>query len=452
MNELRVGDEIFVDVKRVGINGEGIAFYKKLAVFIDGALPKENILVKIKEVHKKYAIGEIVKLKVSSTSRTNAFCPYINKCGGCSLQHLKYDESGSIKKDILVEALNRYSGLNPRSFEINDTKLMADPSGYRFKATLPLRQGEHGVVWGLYAPNSEKFIRVKECLVHAPIINEVANQVCRVLTDLNINAYDLKNKKGFVKYLIIRSSHANLDTQVTFIFDSLPKDAYLLASKCLEISHVKSVYYSINKDEENIEFFGDEIVKLAGSDTIQETLNNYTFNLLPNSFFQLNPSQAEALYDIAIKKAKLSRKEIVVDAYCGVGTIAINAAKYAKEVIGVESNKQAIINAKENVKINNISNAKFIEGNANNIIPYLVRNNQIDVLILDPPRSGLDDDLLEIINKANIKKVIYISCNPATLAKNLNVLKDKYNVSSMSVVDMFPYTSHVETVVVLNRK
>ena len=452
MNELKKGDEIFVDIKRVGINGEGIAFYKKLAIFIPDALPKENILVEITDVNKKYATAKIKKIKVKSDLRCNTLCPYINKCGGCSLQHLEYQKSGSIKKDILIEALNRYSGLNPRSFEIFEPNIMNNPIGYRFKATLPLRQGEHGVVWGLYAPNSEKFIRVKECLVHAPIINEVANSVCEILSKLNINAYDLKNKKGYVRYLIIRSSHCSLDTQITFIFNELPKDLSLLGQECLKINNVKSIYYSLNMDEENVEFFGEKVIKLAGTDYIVEELDGKKYQLLPSSFFQLNPNQAEVLYNLALKRAKLSKKEVLVDAFCGVGTISLTMAKLAKEVIGIENNHSAILNAKENALTNNISNVKFIEGNASNVLPYVTKNNAVDVLVVDPPRSGLDDEFVKALLKAEIKKIIYISCNPATLAKNLSLLKDKYIVKTMDIVDMFPFTGHVEAIVGLYRK
>ena len=452
MNELKVGDKLFVDIKRIGINGEGVAFYKKLAIFIPNALPKENVFIEITSANKKYASGVIRELKNKSPYRIDHFCPYYNKCGGCSLQHLNYQDSGDIKKNILIESLNRYSDMDPRKFEIKDTILMNDPYGYRFKATLPLRQGEHGVVYGMYAPNSEQFVRIKECKVHNELINQIAFACTNALDMAQINAYSPKNKNGYARYLIIRVSHDSKEAQVTFIFAKQPKNLELLTELCLKINNVVSVYYSINDTEENVEFFGSELIYLGGKQTITEKLNNLSFELLPNSFFQLNPIQAENLFAEVKKACKLSGKERIVDAYCGVGVIGLLLANNAKEVIGVESNKEAILNANQNAKLNGIENAKFIEGDSSNLLPYLNRKNDIDILVVDPPRSGLDDKLLSSILKSGIKRIIYVSCNPATLAKNLSVLKDKYQVKYIQPVDMFPFSAHVETVALLTKK
>jgi len=452
MNELKVGDKFFVDIKRVGINGEGIAYYKKLAIFIPNALPKENIFIEITSVNKKYANGVIRELKKPSPLRVNNFCPYYNKCGGCSLQHLDYSNSGEIKKNILIEALNRYSGLDYKKFEIRKTMLMDDPFGYRYKATLPLRQGEHGVVYGMYAPNSEQFVRTKECKVQNDIINQVAFSLCSALDMSSINAYSPKLKNGYARYLIIRTSHFNLDTQVTFIFSKKPSNLETLTKLCLEIPHVTSVYYSINEVEDNVEFFGSELIHLGGKETILEKLDDYSFELLPNSFFQLNPLQATTLFNEVKKACKLSGKETVLDAYCGVGVIGTFLARNAKEVIGIESSAEAVINAKKNALLNKIDNIKFIEGDSTNVIPYVNKKNDVDILVVDPPRSGLDDKLLNTIMKSDIKKIIYVSCNPATLAKNLSVLKDKYDVKFMEPIDMFPFSAHVESITVLKRR
>lgn len=446
-HNLKIGDQIFVDIKRLGINGEGVAFYKRLSVFVPDALPKENVLVEITKVYNKYAEAKIIEQKTEAPFRVKPTCPYYTKCGACNLSHVLYQESGKIKRDMLMEALERYSGLNPRSFEIKDTVLSENPNNYRFKATLPLRQGEHGVVWGLYHPNSEKFIRIKDCQVHHPLINEIANQVCNVLTNENISAYDLKNKKGFVKYLIIRLSHYNLEASVSLILNELPKNIDDLGKKINDIENVSSVYYSINQEEDTQDFFGKEIIKIAGNDFITESIVSNKFELRPSSFFQINVLQAESLFETVKKLAKLSKKENIIDAYCGVGVIGIHLAKNANNVYGIENNKEAIISAKKNAKINEINNIKFIDGDVEKTISYLLKDkNQIDMIVLDPPRVGLTDQIKKIILNSNVKKIIYVSCNPSTLAKDLGVLKQKYNVSQMIPFDMFPQTSHVEAV------
>ena len=452
MEKYKVGDRFFVDIKRVGINGEGIAFYNKMTIFIPQALPKENILVELTKVTPKYLEAKIAELKKPSPSRINVNCPYYNKCGGCNLMHLRYQDSGKVKRDILIEALNRYSKMNTRKFEIKDTILAKNEFGYRFKATLPLRQGEHGVVFGMYAPNSEKFIRVKECLIHNDLINKTASALCNILDSLEIKAYGPKTKEGFARYLIIRASSDSGDLQVTYIMAKKPKNIEELGRLTLQVKGVKSVYYSINDVEENVDFFGTDVIYLAGEKYIYEQIGKYKYQLLPESFFQLNPIQGHTLFDTVKKVAKLKKTDTVVDAYCGVGAIGIYLANDVKEVIGIESNKSAVLNAKENAELNKLNNIRFIEGDAAKTIPYLCKHSDIDCLVVDPPRSGLDNQLLDSIMKSDIKKIIYVSCNPATLAKNLSILKDKYDVNQIIPIDMFPNTSHVEAICCLDKR
>jgi len=452
-HNLQVDDELFVDIKRLGINGEGIAFYKKLTIFVKDALPKENVFVKITKVNNKYANAEIKELKVASKDRCNHFCEYYTKCGGCSLQHLSYEASGALKRDILMESISRYTSLNPRSFEIKPTILMKNPMEYRAKANLPARIGEHGTVFGLYAPNSTKFVRVKKCYVQDERINEIALSCGKALDSLAISAYDLKNEKGFVKFIVVRISKYSGDAQVTYILNRKPNHLDELGKLTLKITNVVSVYYSINDVADETNIFGKEINKIAGEDFIIEAIGDLKYELYPNSFFQLNPSQTEILYEEVKKACKLSKKENVIDAYCGVGTIGLYLAKYAKEVVGIESNKQAIINANENADLNGITNCRFIEGDASNVLPYLAKDRFIpDIMIFDPPRSGLSDEVKKTVLKVLPRRIVYVSCNPSTLAKDLESLKNNYSISYIQPVDMFPFTSHVESVCVMYKK
>lgn len=451
--QLNVGDEIFLDIKRIGINGEGIGYYKKLAIFVDGVLPKENVLVKITKLNRGYATAELVELKVPSKDRVSPFCPYYTKCGGCSLQHVSYEATGDIKRDILMESITRYTKINPRSFEIKPTLLMDNPKNYRAKVNLPAKNGMHGSVFGLYAPNSEKFIRIKGCDVQSEAINQIMDEVAKAMDKYAVKAYDPKNKKGHVRYLVARASVYSKEIQVTLILTKELQSINELSEEIMKNTKVTSVYYSINTNLEDASIFGKEIVKVLGKDTIKEKIGDYYYNLLPNSFFQLNPVQAKVLYDEVKKAAKLSFKENVLDAYCGVGSIGIYLAKLAKEVVGVESNKQAVVNAKENAAINKIKNIRFIEGNASNVLPYLVKDHFIpDVMVFDPPRTGMTPDIKEAINKCLPKRIIYVSCNPASLAKDLAELTEKYQIRYIQPIDMFPFTPHVESITLLELK
>lgn len=451
--QVKVGDEIFLDIKRVGINGEGIGYYKKQAIFVDGALPKENVLVKITKTFKGYASAELLEIKTSSENRVAPFCPYYTKCGGCSLQHIDYKAQGELKREILMESITRYTKLNPRSFEIKPTILIENPYNYRAKVSLPIRNGIHGTVFGLYAPNSEKFIRIKNCGVQNEQINSAMEEITKALDKLAITAYDGKSKKGHVRYVVCRASVYSKEMQVTFILSKELKNINELAIEVMKNSKIVSVYYSINNDTDDVGIFGDDLVKVAGKDSIVEKIGDYLYNLMPNSFFQLNPVQAKILYDEVKKAAKLSFKENVLDAFCGVGSIGIYLAKWAKEVVGVESNKQAVLNAKENAKINKLKNIRFIEGNATNVLPYLVKDNFIpDVMVFDPPRTGMTPEIKEAILKSLPKRIVYVSCNPASLAKDLAVLSEKYNVKYIQPIDMFAFSSHIESVTLLEFK
>ena len=449
--QVNVGDEIFLDIKRLGINGEGIGYYKKQAIFVNDALPKENVLVKITKTFKGYALAELLEIKTPSPNRVVPFCPYYTKCGGCSLQHVDYKTQGELKRDILMESITRYTKLNPRSFEVKPTILMNKPYNYRAKVSLPIKNGIHGTVFGLYAPNSEKFIRIKNCGVQNEQINAIMEEVTKALDKLAITAYDGKSKKGHVRYVVCRSSEYTNEVQVTFILAKELKNISELAKEVMKNKAIVSVYYSINNDTDDVSIFGDNLVKVDGKDCIVEKIGDYYYNLLPNSFFQLNPTQAKVLYDEVKKAAKLSFKENVLDAFCGVGSIGIYLAKWSKEVVGVESNKQAILNAKENAEKNKIKNIRFIEGNATNVLPYLVKDNFIpDVMVFDPPRTGMTPEIKQAIIKSLPKRIVYVSCNPASLAKDLAVLTEKYDVKYIQPIDMFPFSSHVECVCTLS--
>jgi 23S rRNA (uracil1939-C5)-methyltransferase len=450
--ELKEGQEVIVDIKRLGINGEGIAYYKKLAIFVNDAIPGEGINVRITKILDKMAFADIVDFKHTSPDRVEAKCPFYNVCGGCQTMHIEYNKMCDYKRDAVVEALTRYTRLNPRSFEIKKTFGMPNPFGYRYKSQLTASNVSNKLGLGLIKSNTNKVTIIDNCLTQADLVNKINKEVCEILNKYSFTAYDPKTQKGDIRNIVVRVSHYNQEAQVTLVYAYNKLDSKLskVAKDIIKIEHVVSVAKSYHDTFDDGLIIQKECVILEGKKTITETIGKYKFELSPESFFQLNPVQTEHLYDFALKAAKLSRKETILDLYCGAGTIGIYMSNMAKRIIGVEVNPQAVKNAIENAKRNNVKNAEYYAGTVYDILPQLAEKNiNVDVLVCDPPRMGLGRDVCKMILDNEFKKVVYVSCNPATLAKDIDLLSKKYNVKYIQPVDMFPNTSHVETVALL---
>lgn len=454
MNELIKNQELLLSIKRIGINGEGIGYYKKLAVFVKNALPGEECVVKITKVYDKYSEAELVRIKKNpSKDRIMPACPYYEKCGGCQLQHINYEAGLKYKKDIVMESFKRYfnSELNPKIFK--DTIGMEQPYGYRNKAKHPVRYDGEKLVTGLYGDKSNILIYIDECIIEKEDIRETLKNICHVLTKNEIIAYHPKSKEGVLRHIVVRSSSFTGKIQVTLILYKKDKRTIDIAKKLIGIHGVDSIYVSINSNPDSLENFGEEIFKVSGSDTITEKLGKYEFELLPNSFFQLNLKQTEVLYDNIVKYAKFDGTERVLDAYSGVGTIGLWISEYVKEVRGIDNNDAAIINANANVKRNNVLNATYYSGDILKLLEKFKKEGWVpDVLVVDPPRMGIDIRLLNYLQKNPVKKIIYVSCNPATLAKNCDHLSREYHILAVQCLDMFPQTADVECVTVLVNK
>ena len=450
---LNVGDNISVEIKRLGINGEGIGYYNRLAIFIPGGIPGERCDVEITSVSEKMAYAKIIDIKNVSKDRCEPKCKYYNRCGGCNTMHINYNKMGDFKRDRVIESITRYTDLNPRSFEVKKTVLMQNPYNYRYKASLPVRKFNDNATVGLYSVDGKEVIYIDGCMNQADQINNINKKILALMDKLNVVPYIEKYKRGEVKYIVTRVSHFNKEAQVTFVIGEKTPKIKELAKEVIKIDSVVSVFESFADGEGDSLIFGSDIKLLEGKKTILESIGKYKFELLPTAFFQLNPIQTEVLYEHVLKACKLSFKERVLDAYCGVGTIGIYLAHNAQEVIGIEYNKEAVENANNNAQLNKIKNAKFLQGDVVELLPHMIKEgNQFDVIVADPPRVGLGSELCEAILESGAKRFIYVSCNPATLAKDLNILTKKYNVNSIEPFDMFPNTSHVETICVLNRK
>ena len=450
---LNVNDEITITIKRLGINGEGIGYYNRLLVFVPFAIPGEVCDVIITSVSEKMAFAKIKEIKTVSKFRVEPKCKYYNRCGGCNTMHIDYNKMAEFKRDRVIESITRYTDLNPRSFEIKQTITMQNPYNYRFKSSLPVRKFNDNATIGLYSLDGREVIYIDSCMNQADKVNTINTKILGYMDELNVVPYNEKYKRGEVKYIVTRVSHFNKETQVTFIVSSKTPKIMELAKKVITIEGVSSVYESISDGEGDSLIFGSNIKRLEGKESIVESIGKYKFELLPNAFFQLNPIQTEVLYERVLKACKLSFKERVLDAYCGVGTIGIYLSHNAKEVVGVEYNKEAVVNANNNALLNKVKNAKFIQGDVVELLPHMIESGEVfDVIVLDPPRVGLTAKLCEVLNSSNTKRIVYVSCNPATLAKDLNILSEKYNVKYIEPIDMFPNTSHVETIVLLQRK
>ena len=453
-NVVEKNQEILLNIKRMGINGEGIGYYKRLAIFVDNTLPGEDVVVRITEIYKQYAKAKLVMIKNNkSIDRSEPLCPYFYKCGGCNLQHLNYDAQLKYKKDMVIEAFSRYYNGNLKDEIFKDTLGAFNPTRYRNKAKLPVRYDGDKLVTGLYQADSNRLVYIDDCLVEREDIRKTNQEILKYLTKYQVIAYNPKLNDGVLRDIILRSSKKTNEIQVTLVLYKKDERTIKIAEDLIKIKNIVSVYISINNDLDAIESFGKNTYLLCGKETIEENIGDFVYELLPTSFFQLNLEQTKILYDSIIQNAHFKTEDKVIDAYCGVGTIGLYLSKYVKEVRGVDVNNEAIINANNNAKLNNVNNATFYHGDTLSYINKWHKEGfDADILVVDPPRSGLDIKTLNFIQEHPFKKIIYVSCNPATLAKNCNHLQKKYHILKIQPLDMFPETSNVECITYLEKR
>ncbi|HEY8364118.1 MAG TPA: 23S rRNA (uracil(1939)-C(5))-methyltransferase RlmD [Haloplasmataceae bacterium] len=442
-------------IKRLGINGEGIGYYKKKAVFVDGALPDEEVICEFTKEHQNYLEGKTIKIKKASIHRVNAPCPYFGRCGGCQLQHLAYTEQLKMKRDIVIQSLERYlSNYEKLNIDIRDTIGMDNAYNYRNKAQMPVAFDGEKIVTGLYEANSNKLIHIDKCIIQDDFINHVIYLIRNLLKKYHVMVYNRRLKGGELRYISVRYIENTKECQVVIVLkekylNNIDKIAQELMKKCPK---VVSFYVNINPDINSHEIYGEEFILIKGKETINAKIGDTKFIISPQSFYQLNSEQTKVLYDYVKEVAQFKKSDKVIDAYCGAGTIALYIANEVNEVRGVDITEQAIKDARNNARINNTTNAYFEAGQSEKIIPNWISNGfKPDILIMDPPRTGIDKKLLDVLRKVKVKKLIYVSCNPSTLAKDLNELRRVYNIKLIQPIDMFPQTSHVECVVLITK-
>lgn len=451
--DLKVKQTFPLTIKRIGINGEGVGFFKRKIVFVPGALPGEEVVVEATKVHPKFAEARIKNIRKKSEHRTTPPCPVYHKCGGCQLQHMHYEQQLIGKKDILIQALERYTKLPVESLDIRDTIGMEDPWFYRNKSQFQVGKRDGMIIAGLYSPNSHRLIDIPDCIVQQPVLNDALNVVKEILRDLNISIYDEKKNQGSVKTIVTRVGVATGEIQVVLVTatEELPKKELIVSEIQKRLPKVTSIIHNVNKKKTPL-VFGDRSFPLAGPQTIRERLKDQSYALSARAFFQLNPEQTVKLYDEVKEAAQLTGKEKVVDAYCGSGTIGRWVGEGAAEIRGMDVIPESIEDARENAKELNMKTVYEV-GTAEEWLPkWLKEGWKPDVVIVDPPRTGCDQKLLQTIRKVKPERFIYVSCNPSTLAKDIDQLSSLYDVEYTQPVDMFPQTAHVESVTKLVRK
>ena len=443
---MKKNEEYIVDIIDNGYQGEGIAKIDGIPVFIPNAIQGEEVKIKILKVLKSMAYGKVISVLKESNRRNVVDCATFSTCGGCSLRHIKYTETLKLKKAIVENNLKKSGLLN---VTVNDCIGMQNPYNYRNKLQYPVGLIDGKPEMGVFAERSHRIIPTRKCYIQNTLIQKIANDIYRFISEKNIPVYDEEKHLGEIRHIYIRIGIKTNEVLVVIVSNSttITKEKELVKYIVEGHPEVKTVVKNINSKKTNV-ILGNENEVLFGNGYIEDELLGSRFKISPMSFYQVNPVQTEVLYAKAIEKAELTGEETIFDLYCGIGTIGICASKNAKKLIGIETIPEAIEDAKENAKLNKIENAEFIVGNVEEELPKLIEKAKItpDVVFLDPPRKGCDKKTLETILQVEPKKIIYISCNSATLARDLKMLESKYKIGNVQPVDMFPFTSHVECV------
>jgi 23S rRNA (uracil1939-C5)-methyltransferase len=450
---LTKGDLVQLTVTDLTSNAEGIGRYNTFAVFVPGALPQETVKARVISVQKHYARALPEEIIKASPNRLEATCHAYRRCGGCQLQHLNYSEQLQIKRRVVEQAVIHIGKLD--QVRVLPTLGMDKPWGYRNKAQFPLAERDGRIVAGFFTPRSHQVVAITECLLQHPKINMVLQKFLSVANQLRIPVYNETSGNGFVRHLVVRVAVTTEELMAVVVTTSAdtPRLTQLVEGIATSIPELTSLLLNVNAKRTNA-IFGPSWQVLYGQPTITDYLGPYRFHISGGSFFQVNPLQTVRLYEKARVYAGLTGKEVVVDAYCGIGTISSFLAGQAKAVHGIEVVLAAINDARRNARENGIENAMFHVGEVEKVLPRLMAQGICpDVTVVDPPRQGCRPEVLTALASACSDRIVYVSCNPATLARDLAILTNQgYRVHEIQPVDMFPQTYHVENCVLLSRR
>jgi len=450
-SQLEVNQEVLITIKTIGINGEGIGFYKRQAVFVPGVIPPEEVVVRVKSLHKGYAVAESVHIKKRAFYRRRPFCKHYGVCGGCQLQHVDYEEQQRLKESLLRQSFERYTKIPLNTVDFRSFNPIVTPRHYRHKAQMPVKNTKRGIVTGLFRADSQDLVEVLDCPIQHERINETNRRVLEILDEYDIRAFDEKKMRGMLRHLVTRRSDATGEIQVTLVITIFNKVLKKVAEEILSLPDVVSVAISKNHDVKNREVFGETYEILAGNETIEERLGDVRYRLNPKAFFQVNPREAQSMYEYVRTLFEPQKERRLLDLHTGSGAMALYFADLFEEVTGIDSSKESIKSAQENKKRNNLPHVEFVQGDAGKVLKQLRNTGKsFDVAVFDPPRTGLDEGLMSELLRNPIPRLIYVSCNPSTLAKNIDRLSKGYAVRSVMPFDMFPQTAQVEAVALLS--
>ena len=428
--------------------GQGVAKIEGCAVFSPNALVGEKCRVRIEKAQKTWAAGKITEVLEKSPHRVNRECPVAKLCGGCDFWHMDYEEECRLKADRVRQALNRIGGES-----LEEIPLLSAPTcyGYRNKAQYPVSSKKNRVFAGFFRAGTHQVVENERCLILPEETDKVKELVISYVNQFHISAYDEETHKGLLRHIYVRRGAVSGQVLVCLVVNGrkLPHVNSLI-EKLKAVPGFTTLVLAVNTRPGNA-ILGDEFITLYGSGYIEDTLCDLTFRLSPRSFYQVNHHQAQRLYEAAISQAQITKEDLVLDLYCGVGTITLAMAKAAGKVIGVEVIEQAVQDAKENAIRNGIENAEFFCGDAGKAALELEEAGiRPDVIVVDPPRKGLNADTIEALDRMSPRRIVYVSCDPATLARDVALLKERgYTLKNALAADLFPRCAHVESIVCL---
>ena len=443
---MKLNETYKVNIESFDINGYGVTHIDSKIVFVIGGVVGEEDIIEIINIHKKYAFAKLIKIITPSEMRVEPKCPYYEFCGGCDMMHIPYDEEVKIKEFRVSQTL--------RGLEYNMLPIIKadDIYGYRNKVMVPFcKDIDDDILYGFYEKDSHKIVSIDNCLISDDLTNKIINYICKFLNIFHISIYDELSHTGLFKEVMVRHTKLN-EYMVVLVTTDNYDFSNLVNYLTKEFNEIKSIYLNINSKKTNV-VLSNEYKLLYGNETIVEDILGLKFNVSPSSFMQVNNSQCEKLYSEAIRLANLNKNMNVIDAYCGMGSITLNIAKNVNKVYGIEIVDSAINNANKNKELNNINNAEFILGPCEEKIKELANLTNIDVIFFDPPRKGCDIEFLNTVISMKIPKIIYISCNIATCARDIKILEENgYKLETVRPTDLFPRTLHVESISLITRK
>ena len=450
---IQKNQEYIVDIIDNGFEGEGIAKIDNFTIFIPGTIKGEKVRILIVKVLSSHGFGKIVEIIEKSQARQDVDCNTYKRCGGCNLRHVKYEETLKMKQNAVQSLVNKTL---KNKLQVKETVGMENPLHYRNKAQYPIginKQGEP--VIGVFANRTHEVIPIDNCLIQNKKSEEIAKFIIEFIKEKNISIYDEKTGKGLVRHIVTKVGIKTGEIMCVIVINGhkIPNESELVENLKTRYPEIKAIVKNINIKNTNV-ILGQENINLYGNGYIEDILGEYKFKISPLSFYQVNPVQAEKLYDLGVSMAEITKDDVVFDLYCGIGTISLFMSKFAKKVYGIEIVEEAVKMAKENAQNNNVSNTEFFAGDVEIVLDDLINNKGIkaDVVMFDPPRKGLDKKSIDNILNIRPKKIVYISCNPATLIRDLADFENEYDIKTIIPVDMFPFTSHIECCSVLQLK